>query len=116
MIKHFGNMYRGLAVIFGFYFLGEYIAKTANLTIPGSVLGMILLAAALFSGVVKAEWVEREAEFFVRHMSILFVPPGAGVILYLDLIRSELLPIVTALILSFFATLIITAKTVEVLR
>lgn len=109
-------MYRGLAVIFGFYFVGEFVSNALNLTIPGSVLGMILLAAALFSGIVRAEWVEREAEFFVRHMSILFVPPGAGVILYLDLIKTELLPIAAALFISFFATLLITAKTVEVLR
>ncbi len=109
-------MYRGLTLIFGFFFLGEFISNTANLMIPGSVLGMILLAVALFSGTVKADWCEREAEFFVRHMSILFVPPGAGVILYLDLIKSELLPITAALFISFFATLLVTAKVVEVLR
>ncbi len=109
-------MYRGLAVIFGFYFVGELLSNTLNLTIPGSVLGMILLALALFSGAVKAEWCEREAEFFVRHMSILFVPPGAGIILYMDLIKSELLPIAAALFISFFATLLVTAKVVEVLR
>ncbi|WP_457590936.1 CidA/LrgA family protein [Geoglobus sp.] len=109
-------MYRGLAVIFGFYFVGELLSNTLNLTIPGSVLGMILLALALFSGVVKAEWCEREAEFFVKHMSILFVPPGAGIILYMDLIKSELFPIAAALFISFFATLLVTAKVVEVLR
>ncbi len=109
-------MYRGLATIFGFYFLGEFLSKILSPMIPGSVLGMILLAICLFLGVIKVEWCEKEAEFFVRHMSILFVPPGVGVILYLDLIKSELLPIATALVLSFFATLLITAKTVEVMR
>ncbi len=109
-------MYRGLAIVFGFYFLEELLSKVLGLMIPGSVLGMILLTIALFSEVIRVEWCEKEAEFFVRHMSILFVPPGAGVILYLDLIKSELLPIAAALFISFFATLLITAKTVEVLR
>ncbi len=109
-------MYRGLAVIFGFYFLGEFLSSSLDLMIPGSVLGMIFLTVALFSDVIKVEWVEKEAEFFVKHMSILFIPPGAGVVLYLDLIKSELLPIATAIVLSFFITIIVTAKIVEVMK
>jgi len=109
-------MYRGLAIIFGFYFLGELLSGTFSLMIPGSVLGMVLLTTALFTGGIRVEWVEKEAGFFVKHMSILFIPPGAGIVLYLDLIKSELLPIATAIVLGFFATLIITAKTVEVMK
>ncbi len=109
-------MYRGLAIIFGFFFLGEFISNAADLMIPGSVIGMILLTIALFSGVVNPEWCEREAEFFVRHMSVLFIPPGAGIVMYLSLIKTELLPISAALFISFFATLLVTGKVVEVLR
>jgi len=34
-------MYRGLAIIFGFLFLGEII-ESLGIPVPGSVLGMVL--------------------------------------------------------------------------
>jgi len=108
--------YRGLAVIFGFYALGEMVSSGLHLPVPGSVLGMLFLLFALLSGAVKLEWVENEAEFLVKNMSVLFIPPGVGIILYLGLIRAQILPISLALVLSFVITLFVTAKTVEVLR
>ncbi len=108
--------YRGLAIIFGFYALGEFTSFALNLPIPGSVLGMLYLLAALLGGAVKLEWVEDEAELFVRNMSVMFIPPGVGIVTYLALIRSQAVPIFTALVLSFLVTLVVTAKTVEFLR
>ena len=108
--------YRGLAIIFGFYALGEFTSFALNLTIPGSVLGMLFLLSALLGGAVKLEWVEDEAELFVRNMSVMFVPPGVGIVTYIGLIKSQLLPISVSLLLSFLITLLVTAKTVELLR
>ncbi|ACS34321.1 CidA/LrgA family protein [Thermococcus gammatolerans] len=108
--------YRGLTVIFGFYALGEIVSSGLHLPVPGSVLGMLFLLFALLSGAVKLEWVENEAEFLVKNMSVLFIPPGVGIILYLGLIRAQLVPVSVALVLSFVITLFVTAKTVEVLR
>ena len=108
--------YRGLAVIFGFYALGELISSSLSLPVPGSVLGMLLLLLALLTGVVKLEWVEGEAEFIVKNMSVLFIPPGVGILVYIGLIRSQLFPISVALVLSFLITLLVTTKTVEAAR
>ncbi|NJE04093.1 CidA/LrgA family protein [Thermococcus sp. MV11] len=110
------NPYRGLAIIFGFYALGEFTSFALNLTIPGSVLGMLFLLSALLGGAVKLEWVEDEAELFIRNMSVMFVPPGVGIVTYIGLIKSQLLPISVSLLLSFLITLLVTAKTVELLR
>lgn len=108
--------YRGLVIIFGFYAVGELLSSSLSLPVPGSVLGMLFLLFALLSGAVKLEWVEGEAEFFVKNMSVLFIPPGVGIVVYLGLIKSQLLPISVALVLSFLVTLFVTAKTVEVVR
>ncbi len=110
------NAYRGLAIIFGFYALGEFGSSVFNLSIPGSVLGMLFLLAALITGVVQLEWVENEAELFVKNMSVMFIPPGVGIILYISLLKSQLVPVVGALLVSFLVTLITTAKVVELLR
>ncbi|ASJ07615.1 CidA/LrgA family protein [Thermococcus pacificus] len=108
--------YRGLAIIFGFYALGEFTSSALDLPIPGSVLGMLYLLAALLGGAVKLDWVENEAELFVRNMSIMFVPPGVGIITYIGLLKSQAVPVFGALIISFLITLLVTAKTVELLR
>ncbi|ANF22522.1 CidA/LrgA family protein [Thermococcus piezophilus] len=111
-----GIILLGLAIILGFFLIGEWLGEWLNLSIPGSVVGMVLLILALLSGLVKIEWVEREAEFLVRNMSILFIPPGVGVVTYLSLIKSQAVPIFAALILSFLVTLVATAKVVELVR
>ncbi|MEO2151983.1 MAG: CidA/LrgA family protein [Thermococcus sp.] len=108
--------YRGLAIIFGFYALGEMVSSALHLPVPGSVLGMLFLLSALLSGAVKLEWVENEAELFVKNMSVLFIPPGVGIVTYLGLIKAQLVPISVALVISFVITLFVTAKTVEVVR
>lgn len=109
-------MYKGLAVIFGFLFLGEAVVEIFGLPIPGNVIGMILLTFALIFKVVRLEDVEREAELLVKNMSIMFVPPGVGIILYWELLKAQALPIFGALAISFFVTIILTAKLVEVLK
>ncbi|MBO8175245.1 MAG: CidA/LrgA family protein [Thermococcus sp.] len=109
-------MYKGLAIIFGFLFLGEALVKILSLPIPGNVVGMILLTLALIFNVVKLEDVEKEAEMLVRNMSVMFIPPGVGIVLYWSLIKSQAVPIFVALIVSFFVTIILTAKLVEFLR
>lgn len=109
-------MYKGLTLIFGFYFAGELIGELLNLHIPGSVIGMILLVFALISGLVDVDDVEKEAGLFIENMSIMFIPPGVGIILYLGLLKTELIPIFGALLLSFLITIVFTGKIVEVLR
>lgn len=109
-------MYKGLAVIFSLYFAGELVAGLELLPVPGNVLGMVFLLSALVSGVVKLEDVEDEAEYFIEHMGIMFIPPGVGVMVYFGLLRDEIIPIIVALVLSFIITVGVTGKVVEVLR
>jgi len=108
-------MYRGLAIIFTFLFIGEGVERLFNLPIPGNVIGLILLTFALLLGIVRLEDVEKEAELFVKNMSIMFIPPGVGIILYWELIKDQAIPIFGALLFSFLFTLLLTAKLVEFL-
>jgi len=108
-------MYKGLAIVFGFLFIGEGISESLHLPIPGNVIGMILLTLALISKLIDISDVEKEAEFFIKNMSVMFIPPGVGVITYWGLIKAQLVPIFVALVVSFALTLVLTAKFVEML-
>ena len=110
------EMYRGLAIILGFLFAGQAISRFTHIPVPGSVLGMILLTLALMTRVVKLEHVEEVGGFLIRNMSVMFIPPGVGVILYWSLVKEQIVPISVALVLSFAITIMLTAKVVELIR
>ncbi len=73
---------------------GEFFSVLLNHLLPGSILGMLLLAGLLASGLVRLSWVEAGAGFLVRWMSLLFVPVGVGVLDHLDLLADNLFAIV----------------------
>lgn len=86
----------GLAILLGFYGLGEAAARLGRLPLPGSVVGMLLLAGALRLRWLPASRVEAAAGLLLRHMGLLFVPPGVALMLQYDLLRREWLPVVAA--------------------
>lgn len=101
-------MFRQLAIIIGCLAVGEFIVWLTDVCVPSSILGMLLLTALLKVGVVKLEWVETTSNFLVKNMGFFFVPPGVALMLYLDIIRAELLPIVVATVLSTMLVLVTT--------
>lgn len=110
------SILRGMTVILFFQVLGELICKGFGWPFPGSVLGMLLLLLALGAGVVKLDWLEEAAELLLANLALFFVPAGVGVMLYVDLITVEWLPIVVATVLSTFVVMAISGKVAEYLE
>ena len=81
---------------------GEILARVLSLPVPGPVIGMALLFATL---VIRGHFgrplpqpLQHTAHVLLQHLSLLFVPAGTGVMIYLQLIADEWLPITAALI------------------
>ena len=91
----------GIFIIFLFYALGILISKLFGETIPGSVIGMIMLFLALLSGVVNAEKIKPVARFITRHMALFFVPVGAGLMVTTHYFKGSTLAIVTSISVCF---------------
>lgn len=104
-------MFRQLAIIIGCLAVGEFIVWLTGITIPSSILGMLLLTTLLKVGIVKLEWVETCSDFLVKNMGFFFVPPGVALMLYFDIIRAEFIPIVVATVLSTVLVLVATGWT-----
>lgn len=68
-------MLPGICIILLFYAFGECIALLTGRLIPGSVIGMILLFAALCGKVVKPETVRPVARFLTDNMGLFFCRP-----------------------------------------
>lgn len=92
---------------------GEILAHVLVLPVPGPVIGMALLFVTLVirghgeRPIPKA--LQQTASTLLQHLSLLFVPAGTGVMLYLQLIVDEWLPISIALIVSTLGAMTVTA-------
>ncbi|WP_034341921.1 CidA/LrgA family protein [Deinococcus misasensis] len=76
------GLLRGFCILLGFYALGEAITHGLNLSIPGSIVGMLMLWAALGTGLIRLEWVQQTSQHLLSVLGLLFVPAGVGIVLY----------------------------------
>lgn len=103
---------------------GEILQKYFNLTVPGPVIGlMLLLGLLLISRRKTSGWVPKfrqqmvdSAETLLTYLSLLFVPIGVGVIMHLQLLDGQLLAVLSVIIVGTIATLIFTAFLFQILR
>ncbi|MDO4621607.1 MAG: CidA/LrgA family protein [Eubacteriales bacterium] len=72
-LKQFG-------IIIAFSFAGEIFHHLIPLSIPASIYGIILLFAALETGVVKADSIRETSLFLIEIMPIMFIPSAVGLI------------------------------------
>ena len=86
------------ARIMGFCLAGELLHALLPLPIPSGIYGLVLLAAALLTGIVKIEQVKQTGDFLSGLFPLLFIPTVAGVMEVWDLIRGNLIPIVIVLV------------------
>ncbi|MCI9608541.1 MAG: CidA/LrgA family protein [Muribaculaceae bacterium] len=97
-----------LAVIFAFLAVGELIVWCTGITVPSSIIGMLLLTLCLSLRIVKLRQVEGAADFLVNNLGFFFVPAGVALMGYFDLLAEQWLPIVVA---SAVSTVIVIAVT-----
>ncbi|RID81643.1 murein hydrolase regulator LrgA [Peribacillus asahii] len=54
--------------------IGYVCTDFSHLPIPGNVIGILLLFILLQTNVIKLEWVDFTASFFVKHLAFFFIP------------------------------------------
>jgi len=72
-------MLAAFTILLLFQCLGEGIVFLLHLPLPGPVAGMLLLMAALVIRPALQQRIEEAANTLLSHLSLLFVPAGAGV-------------------------------------
>ena len=103
-------MLKSIFVLLLFQLAGETLRALTHMSIPGPVLGMILLAA--FHMLRRREPsapLQQASDALLNWLPLLFVPAGVGIVANLSLLRTAWLPISVALLASTFLTLVITA-------
>jgi holin-like protein len=103
----------GLALLVALDTLGGWIVRVSGATVPGSVIGMLLLTALIETGIVPLAVVRPAAELLVRHLALLYVPAGVALLLYWGAVRGELAAIAAAALGSLVAVLVVVALLVQ---
>ena len=92
---------------------GNSVVNYLAIPIPGPVIGLLLLFTLLVLRGHVPEGMDRVTAPLLKHMSLLFIPAGTGVLMHLDIIKNEWLPIVAVIALTTPLTLLITAATLR---
>ena len=103
-------MARQFFIIFGCLAIGEFIVWLTDIKLPSSIIGMLALTALLKFKIVELSWVQKLSEFLISNLGFFFVPPGVAIMLYLDLIQKEFIPIILATVVSTICVLIATGQ------
>jgi holin-like protein len=107
-------MIEGIGLLLGFQLAGEVVKRLAHVPIPGPIIGLLLLFAFLRVRTFvdlktpedfDASAVARVATPLLRHLAILFVPSGVGVLQYFGLYAQHGLAVVFVLVTSTLATM-----------
>lgn len=104
--------------------VGEGLQKYFGLTVPGPVIGLILLLGLLLvSRRMTGGWIPEfrqqmvdSAETLLSYLSLLFVPIGVGVIMHLQLLEGQLITVLSVIVMGTMMTLIFTAFLFRLLR
>ena len=91
-------MIHALTLILACQLAGEALTRFFGWPAPGPVLGMALLFALMLSSARVASLVTPTGEGILRHLSLLFVPAGVGVVGHLQQLGTNGMGLAMALI------------------
>ena len=87
--------------------LAGLAAHAAGFPLPAHVTGLLLLAAALFTGLVKADRVRPATDVLLRHLVLFFAPAIAAVVVFGRQLSHEWLPVTASLVVATVAATVV---------
>lgn len=106
-------MLPGIFIVLFFFALGEFAGWLINGFVPGSVIGMILLFAALCLKIVKPARIKPVAEFLCDNMALFFVPAGVGIVNAMDILSRYWEAVLVACAVSTIVVIVVVALVQE---
>lgn len=94
-------------------FLGEVLYELLPLPIPASVYGLVLMLAALTSGVLKVSQVKETAQFLVDIMPVMFIPAGVGLMSSWEVLKPVLIPVLVIVVLTTVIVMVTTGRVTQ---
>lgn len=108
MLKKVVRIIVQIGILNIFYYMGVGIVALLHVPLPGSVIGILLLALSLNFKIIKVEYIQDGAGFLIGVLTLFFIPATVGVIDYPELFSTTGLLIMLAVIASTLISIYVT--------
>ena len=102
-----------IALLSAIWIAMDLLRQRFGWSMPAGLIGFALLAVGLFSGLVKAQWLQTGTNWLLAEMLLFFVPAMLVVTEYPDLIRHQGLRILAVIVASTACVMAVTALAVD---
>ena len=100
-------------IIIAISFIGEFLKYVLPLPVPASIYGMVLMFAALLTGVLKLDDVKDTAKFLIEIMPLMFIPAGVGLIVSWNTLRPLLIPVAIITVVTIITVMIVSGHNAQ---
>lgn len=108
MLKRVVRIIVQIGILHIFYYMGVGIVALLHVPLPGSVIGLLLLALSLNFKIIKVAYIQDGAGFLIGVLTLFFIPATVGVIDYPELFSTTGLLIMLAVIASTLISIYVT--------
>lgn len=99
----------GLVILLCFQFTGQFITDMFALTLPGPVIGMLLLFVTLTIVKTTPRALADTSATLIKHLSLFFLPAATGIFFLGAAVNQELPAITLIMVTSTVIAMVITA-------
>jgi holin-like protein len=76
------RVFSQIFILYGFVLIGNWLRDLLHLPLSGSIVGLLLLLAALSLRLYRLEWIESGSYFLLAYLPLYFIPATVGVMNY----------------------------------
>ena len=112
-MQHLAKVVLQVVVLSCIWLSMDVLRQHFGWSMPAGLIGFALLAAGLFSGLIKARWLQGGTNWLLAEMLLFFVPAVLVVTEYPELIAHQGLRILAVIVASTLCVMVATAWAVD---
>lgn len=94
-----------IIVLYAFVLIGNWFQDILHLPLPASIIGLLVLLAALSLNIFRLEWIESGSYFLLSYLPLYFIPATVGVMNYGYVFAGKGFLLIPITIISTFLTM-----------
>lgn len=104
---------RQFCIIIVISLLGEILKRLIPLPVPASIYGLVLLLAALQTGLIPLAAVRETSLFLVEIMPLMFIPAAVGLLESWGVLKPILPPVSIILVITTIVVMAVTGRVTQ---
>ncbi|AOV07651.1 CidA/LrgA family holin-like protein [Sporosarcina ureilytica] len=93
--------------------LGEFISNILSLSIPGSIIGLLILLIGLYFRIIPESFIKEGAGLLLVILPLFFIPATVGIVQHPEFLSMKGLILILIVMVSTFLTMIVAGRMSE---